>query len=123
MTPEEILATLTALAPVSLVEMPAELRAAMRSLLIPSNVGFTEQQFAWLGEWWLVIPLLQLELIEQFNQLSAIKLAPRQTIAQEWVLPAALLTDQETYSWNELPLADWQLINGVEFPSAADLFT
>ncbi len=99
--------------PGSFSELPEEAIACLRSNLLPSEVGFTEQQRELLKGWFLIVPPEHEQSIAAFNELSPIKLGICTLQSGDRAIPASILTDAENYPRNVLPIDHWLLVEGT----------
>jgi len=75
--------------------------------------SFTEEQMEFLQKWWMVTTLSDVEAMNQAMRVN-FKIAPRQTVDGQVVIPVTLLTDLELYA----PIIDdLQQLEKVELTS------
>jgi len=96
-----------------------EARALMREQLRP-NGPFTEQQRAWLGDFYLLVLPEQLAAMRAVLLPQNRDLSPREAVAGQLVLGAHLLTDcmEPTDTWHSIAstLAQLPIVFAPEFP-------
>jgi hypothetical protein len=119
MTPEELQFNLAS-NPRNMLQLTNEERSSLLLLLSPySSEGFSQQQFEWLSNWFLVVPENEITSIEVFNQKPrSIKVGYQTTLDDRKVVRAAILLDQGNYPRHELPCESWTIVklSDSDFP-------
>jgi len=117
MNPEQLHAHLIE-NPQPFITLNAEARALMREQL-RTNGPFSEQQRAWLGDFYLLVLPDQLAAMRAVLP-SGLDVSPRETIDGQLVLGAHLLTDciEPTDTWHSIAstLAQLTIVFAPEFP-------